>query len=304
MSRLSEQDAIARIVELTRAKYLRDHADGQPALRCQHAKSHGCVTATFVVGQAPPDLAYGLFARPGTYPAWVRFSSSSPVPQSDSLRDAHAIAIKVVGIPDIDAQDFILATGHAFLCANASDYVDLMEHGLPRFFAPAPLRPRELANMLSATHRWPWSLPPTNPLRLTYHSQTPYALGSPQMHAVKYAARPARIRNVASVIGPNLLRDAMAFDLCAGAATYEFQVQTQPPGADVDDATVRWRTPLRTVATLHIPPQNFTTRQRTSFAERLSYSPAHAMPEHHPLGSINRVRAAVYAELAALRGAS
>jgi len=37
------------------------------------------------------------------------------------------------------------------------------------------------------------------------------------------------------------------------------------------------------------------------FCENLTYTPWHALPEHRPLGGINRVRRAVYESLAELR---
>ena len=65
-----------------------------------HAKAHGCVQARFEVGEADPRLPAGpLRARPGTYNAWIRFSSGNTLVQSDSVRDARGFALKVMGVP-------------------------------------------------------------------------------------------------------------------------------------------------------------------------------------------------------------
>ena len=72
----------------------------QPARRDAHPKHHGCVPATFEVGLKGLEglLAQGLFARPGKYQAWVRFSNAFKV-RNDLDRDARGMAIKVMGVP-------------------------------------------------------------------------------------------------------------------------------------------------------------------------------------------------------------
>src|ERR1700740_815653 len=45
-------------------------------LRGQHGRIHGCVRATFeVLDNIPTKYKVGIFARPGTYQAAIRFSS-------------------------------------------------------------------------------------------------------------------------------------------------------------------------------------------------------------------------------------
>jgi hypothetical protein len=67
---------------------------------------------------------------------------------------------------------------------------------------------------------------------------------------------------------------------------------------------VEWpeaRAPFVRVATLTVPRQDFRTPERAALAEALAFSPAHALLEHRPIGSINRVRMRVYAAQAAFR---
>lgn len=52
--------------------------------------------------------------------------------------------------------------------------------------------------------------------------------------------------------------------------------------------------PFRKIATLRIPMQKVDTPERNSFAENLSMNPWHCLPEHRPLGGVNRVRREVY----------
>jgi hypothetical protein len=312
-----EEQAIRRVLELTREKFEHDYAWVRPALRDQHPKPHGCVRAEFVVdADVPADLRHGIFAAPRTYPAWIRFSSSFSPPRSDDKRDAHGMAIKLMGVAgpkalaaerDATTQDFVLANNPVFFCRNASDYVALATnasqgHFMKFFVFPRP-RPRELRNMLGATQKRV-----TNPLRTRYWSQTPSALGP---YAVKYSATPRP--TAASVPGrrpqawdDNELRAVMARELAAGEALFDFMVQRQadPETMPVEDPTIPWserRAPFRKVATIRIPSQAFTSKAQRDFGENLSFTPWHALPEHRPLGGINRIRGVVYEAISELR---
>jgi hypothetical protein len=312
-----EREAISRVVELTRRKLEADYAVVRPVRRDQHPKMHGCVKAEFIVGDdVPPDLRYGLFAAPGAYLAWIRFSSAATQPQPDSKRDAHGMAIKVMGVAGdkvLEAerhettQDFIIANNDAFFCRNAADYVELatkMSEGrlLTFFFGPNPARWRvhEFANMLRATQK-----KVRDPLQIRYWSQTPYALGP---HAVKYSVTPqdsAGDRGSASS-GANHLEVAMVHRLSSAETSFDVLVQRRadPRRMPVEDPTIVWRerdSPFHRVATIRIPAQVFTSQAQKNFAERLSLTPWHTLPEHRPLGGINRVRAAVYEATSLLR---
>lgn len=312
-----EEDALARVVELTREQLERDYANVRPALRDEHPKSHGCVRAEFVVGpDVPPDLRYGIFAEPRTYSAWIRFSSSSAQPRPDSKRDAHGMAIKVMGVEgekvlpserDETTQDFIVANNPVFFCRNASDYVVLasrMSEGklLAFFFGadPRKWRVREFVNMMVATQKRV-----VNPLQIRYWSQTPFALAS---HAVKYSAKPGGRRTdwKRASDGANHLQEAAARQLSSGEASFDFlvQLQTNPREMPVEDPAVRWKeraSPFRKVAAIRIPSQDFTSKARKDLAEGLSFTPWHSLPEHRPLGGINRVRGAAYEAISKLR---
>ncbi len=313
-----EAAAVARVVQLIRTKYALDYASVRPALRDQHAKSHGCVRAQFIVGSdVPQELRHGIFAEPGSYEAWIRFSSSAARPTADSKRDAHGMSIKVMGVDgekilpserDARTQDFVIANNPVFFCRTAADYVLLAEQSalgkLPRFFLPSAnprtWRVREGLNLLIATQK-----KVVDPLAIRYWSQTPFALGP---HAVKYSATPgvAGGGRQPHLKGRDLLQDAMARQLEHGEAMFDFMVQrqTDPRRMPVEDPTVRWkerRSPFRTVATIRIGAQDFTSQAHKNFAEALSFTPSHSLPDHRPLGGINRVRAAAYEAVSEMR---
>jgi hypothetical protein len=82
------------------------------------------------------------------------------------------------------------------------------------------------------------------------------------------------------------------------------QRQGDPERMPVEDPTIRWSeraSPFLTVATIRIPPQEFTSEAQQAFAENLSFTPWHSLPEHQPLGGINRVRRDVYEAISRLR---
>ena len=175
----------------------------QPARRDAHPKHHGCVPATFEVCDLERHegfLAQGLFARPGKYQAWVRFSNAFKV-RNDLDRDARGMAIKIMGVPEgasEHTQDFLLVTHRSFFARTPADFVDfaaavsgvgessaLISRTIGFFFGWRPFRfrlPGFIALMRSMNHC-------TNPLVRTYFSQTPYSYGRSQ---VKFRARPQR----------------------------------------------------------------------------------------------------------------
>lgn len=75
------------------------------------------------------------------------------------------------------------------------------------------------------------------------------------------------------------------------------QNQTDPANQPVEDPTILWderKAPFVEVANIRIPKQTFDSEAQQDFCENLSFTPWHALPEHRPVGGINRMRKAVY----------
>ena len=87
---------------------------------------------------------------------------------------------------------------------------------------------------------------------------------------------------------------------CRTGACFIFQVQVQRPdagGMSLDDATEAWAeedAPFVPLATISIPRQDFSGEEQAQFCENLSFAPWHALPEHRPLGQLNRLRRHAY----------
>jgi hypothetical protein len=309
---------IQSIADLTASTVRRQYPRGSLARRDAHPKHHAIVRAEFRVDEVPADLRHGIFAAPGMYPAWIRFSNGSPTPNPDARKDQRGMAIKLLDVPGPKmlsgesngrTQDFVLASAPCFFIRNVRDYVQFTHAAtsnsklrlLAYFFRGLPWhwRLHELGALNRSLHH------AEDMLVLRYWSQTPYRLGP---HIVKYSARPIRplAPETAGAGTPDYLRERLAVRLAREAVTYEFLVQrrTDPAAMPVDDATIEWdeaRAPFERVATIVIPVQRFDSSAQMTMAEQISYTPWHTRPEHEPVGVVNRTRRVVYETVSALR---
>jgi hypothetical protein len=85
--------------------------------------------------------------------------------------------------------------------------------------------------------------------------------------------------------------------LASGTACFDFMVQLQVPGKNmpVEDTTVEWSendSPFIPVARIEILKQQFEANNQ--LGENVSFNPWHSLPEHKPIGVMNRIRKAVY----------
>ena len=322
------------IDEVLRANLALLETGRHPVPRGQHGKTHGCVHAELrIAGDVPEPLRHGLLSAPGVYPALVRFSNGGRV--DDREADAHGMAMKVfgpgpaqAGLADFAEQDFVMVDHPVFFLRNAADYA-VFSRAFGRAkrsrlramlsFAPKASALIALAILWAGffrSHREEFRLfrafaghRPVSPLAPRYWSATPYRLGP---HAVRFSARPVGGQPIApspTPDSPDLLRAALKAHLDAHEARFDFLVQrqTDPAAMPVEDPTVVWdeaRSPWVRVAEIRIPPQRFDDEETMLDCERRAFSPWHTLPEHRPLGGINRVRRRVYQAMYEKRGSS
>ena len=279
--------------------------------RDAHTKMHGIVKAEFIVEpNLPEQLRVGLFKNPGTYPAWIRFSNQNLM-NPDSKPDIRGMAIKVMGVPgtklmpdepDSPNMDFVLISSSFFMARDVREFDDLIKG----------LTGGNLALLwFFLTHwRMDWNLLKSmksfaNPLQIRYWSSTPYLFGQ---QAVKYSAIP--YFDQADVIPENpdydLLRLAMVKNLANQDVRFDFavQFQTDADAMPIEDPGVQWSesdSPFRKVASIIIARQEFDTEKQRAFGENISFNPARCLPEHRPLGGINRARMVVYQAISKFR---
>jgi hypothetical protein len=290
--------------------------------RGQHYKQHGCVRAQFEVPADIPDrFKIGLFAKPATYTAYIRFSNGGEI--DDTKPDVHGMAIKLTGVSGqkiLEAEatatthDFILADNPVFIIRDTDEYLRFIEN----FAETVPLGKPPVKFMMWLAFHHPWDLPvllrfrqhvQDSPLMAQYWSQVPYAFGSGGRTICRYGAVP-QPGNMRAPIPPGdrnpaYLQRAMIEHLTnAGqAAKFDFTVQLHEEAtpAVIDNPTVAWDVPAQRVAVITIPPQKFDSPEQLSFGENLSYTPWHALPEHRPIGQVNEIRKAVYLASSGLR---
>jgi hypothetical protein len=286
------------------------------ARRDAHPKAHGIVRADFRVNASiANNLAKGIFIPGKTYEAWIRFSNG--LEDDDNKDDARGMAIKVMGVPgeklleddrDATTQDFIMINHPVFFMNDPQRYLSFVEKSssqslLSKLTIPFTLG---LKGTLAAKELGKGKI--SNPLQARYWSMVPYQLGIGQgRQAVKFSVKPslATTDPIPNNPGPNYLRDALRDTLRKSDATFSFLVQPRTSDSlSVEDSLTEWdeeQAPFHEVATVYIPQQEFDTAEQNKFAENVSFNPWHALPEHRPLGVVNRVRKVVYDHISRVR---
>ena len=148
--------------------------------------------------------------------------------------------------------------------------------------------------------------PPASPVDNQYFSGAPFLFGHGRV--MKFSARPlAPSADQPDLSSPDYLRTALHQRLTGAGATsvaFEFLVQIRSAAeladkvaSQIEDACEEWDAkafPFVPVATLVIEPQDFDSPERRALCEDLIFTPWHGVPEHRPLGGINRLRLGVY----------
>lgn len=280
--------------------------------RGAHSKGHACVKAYFdVLDTIAPELQHGIFQLPGKrYKSWIRFSNgrSSMKGNHDADKDAHGMAMKLFNIYDdslikseggTETQDFLMHDSPVFFAADIEDYNRFVESDdkILYFFAgmnPFKWNLRELMHGLATLKK-----PPHSPLWSQYFSNTAYKLGP---HNIKFSAKscaasPEVIDQDTS--DPDFLRKTMIEELKNNEACFEFRVQLQDPDKymPIEDPSILWKesdSPFITLARIIIPKQELGSEKQQQYCENLSFSPWNALPEHRPIGQLNRIRKEIY----------
>lgn len=299
------------IIDAIKKRLERDFPPGK-TLRQFHAKMHGCVKATFtVLPDIPINFQHGFLIPAKQYDCWIRFSNGRSSVVDDRKADLRGMAIKLLNVPGEmlmqdhsmpQSQDFLLVSYPTLMSASVADFkkniyaicngfLGAVKFGINPANWPAVIRTVQSMKKCDSV------------LSLTYYSVSPYRLGA-QEQAVKYAAIPARRSSLQKVDkDTNFLRKQMQSELSQHSVSFDFMLQLQedPKKEPIENPCVEWKSRWQKVATIEIPPQQFDTPERNSFAESLTYSPWHSLKEHQPLGGVNRARRAVYEAISQFR---
>lgn len=272
-----------------------ENFDGTDFFRGFHKKANACVYGSLAINPGlPQELQVGLFAQQANYPVWIRFSNGNIEKTEDWKFQTRGMAIKVMEAPGVmlqselgsnQSQDFLLANQETFFIKNLSEIID---YGVSLFRGGSFNAPLSVINRVVSA--------PTgvvNPLRSIYWSQTAYKFGDDQP-AVKYRVFPCLTNSTrkSDIVSEDGARLALHQGLSEADQCYDFQVQFRddPESMSVEDPTVAWSSDFVSLATLTLEQQGFNDPAQDAMCDEFSFNPWHSLPEHKPLGVINRVR--------------
>jgi hypothetical protein len=300
------------------------------APRGVHAKSHGLLRGELrVLDNLPPDYAQGLFGHPGgAWPVVMRLSTTPGDLLDDKVSTPRGMALKIIGVPgarledgagDV-TQDFVMVNGPTFQSPTARQFLGSVKllaattdkaPGLKKALSAALRgveKVVEAAGGESATLKSLGGHPETHILGDTFFTVAPILYGrymaklslapvSPELLALK--DQPVDLDNK-----PNGLRGAVVDFVSKHGAEWELRVQlcTDLASMPIEDASVEWTSPWIAVARLTTQPQaGWTHGLSVLVDDGMQFNPWHCIAAYRPIGSIMRVRRAVYAASARFR---
>ena len=299
----------------------------RPLARGTHAKGT-CVGGRFEVfdvrkaAETPAladRLAKGIYARPATYPASVRFANGESHIYPDSARDVRALSFSVdlkaggesqataarqdytmnnaTVFPLNDAHEFAVATRVALASSPASGIWSLSLRDKFGF-----LRTATLARLQQQPGRRPYQ-------QTRYWSTVPYRHGPTEV--IKYSALPCNANKAQALgAGDNAIQDELIRNVNEDqpASCFDFALQLLEVDkltryatrrtADfwIENASVEWKqaeAPFYTVGRLTLLPKSVLTADACD-AQHIDVT-GNSTPDSAPLGSINRARSAAEA---------
>jgi hypothetical protein len=289
--------------------------------RATHAKGL-CARAEFEIldvmaGRDPAlaaRLATGIYAKPGIYPATVRFSNSDPNVNSDFKPDVRALSFSVdlggaAFAADGARQDFSMQSATTLPINDLHAFVVLVKvltaSSVARGAWSLPFRDKLVfaRTILKAQLQTRQPIRPYQQLR--YWSNVPFRHGPRDV--VKYSATP-RASNLAHALkkdDPNGLQDELIRHLNEDPtpSSFDFGLQLldtermtyrgkhRDAGFWIENASVEWKetqAPFHTVGRLTLLPKS----QLSTEASAAMYIDVmdHSTPDNTPVGAVNRAR--------------
>lgn len=283
--------------------------------RTLHRYSQVGLEGRFTVSpNVPATHAQGLFAKPGSYECYVRFSSGAVKEQSDLVPDVRGIAVKVVGVAgakviaplaEAQTQDFLAILSNTFAIPDAETFVGIVGAapggplkilryliGRLGFFRALGLLPA----LGKAQDKGAISL-----AERTFFTPLPVRWGE---HAAKMRFRPLEVPATPAPVAKSERGLTEALRARVRTAPLVFVVEAQlfvdEARTPIEDGSVEWLesvSPFVEVARVEIPaqdPDSARGKLLGTTCEAMSFDPWHALVEHRPLGSIMRARNAAY----------
>lgn len=307
------------------------YADSGHAIRCVHAKSHGLLAAHIqTLPDLPPNLAQGIFAKPLTYEAVVRLSTTPGDLLHDSVSTPRGMALKVFDVqgarlPDSEestGQDFVMVNGRTFnspsgkaflrslkMLAMTTDRLEGTKEVVSKVFKGLE-SVIETVGGESATLKSLGGNPQTHILGDSFFTQLPLRHGD---YIAKLAIVPAS-ENLRALSGtrldtgadPDIIRHEVQRFFAEETAVWHMQAQLCTDLGDMPvEGVEAWdeeKSPFITIAHIVAKPQPAWNEDRVQTVDDgMKFSPWNGVVAHQPLGSIMRLRKLAYEKSAACR---
>lgn len=268
-------------------------------------------------------LARGIFAKPGIYPAVVRFANGNPGNKPDTSPDVRALSFCIDIPPDatrygVTRLDFSMNNATTFTWNDAHAFAVFttvvaaaQQGGWQGLRATARVLSRMsfadlrlLAQTTWRTIRQVRSSPFKPYQQQRYWSTVPFLHGAGE--AIKYSAMP-EADNPARPLGlsPSCLQDELVRHVNEDeqASTFDFALQLLDPARMthrgrrqeasfwIENASVEWKedeAPFHVVGRLRLQPRSVLSPEETAALN--FHVGQRSTPESRPLGSINRAR--------------
>ncbi|WP_459205611.1 catalase family protein [Pseudomonas sp. MLB6B] len=298
----------------------RGHAD-----RSVHAKGHGLLEGKVTVADnLPPHLAQGAFAKPGTFQAYLRFSTNPGDILDDKVSTPRGLALKMVGVEgarlagsegDV-TQDFVMQNAKAFTAATPKDFLKTLKL-LAKTTDKMPRTKQVMSAVLrgveatieavggeSGTLKSMGGHPQTHILGESFSTVVPVLYGPYYAKVALVPVAPALTaltdQHVDFEGNPDGLRAAVSAFFGQHGGTWEVRVQlaTDLEHMPIEDASVQWPedlSPYVTVARLDVAAQpTWSDEKVRAIDDGMAFSPWHGLAAHRPLGGVMRSRKPSY----------
>jgi hypothetical protein len=287
----------------------------RPLRRGTHAKGR-CVSGTFEIfdvsaTMADPALAgrlaQGLFARPGTYPATVRFANGNSQIQRDKVGDVRACSF-AVALPGGGRQDFSMNNATTFPINDAHAFAALIQvataPSMLKGFRSLKFRDKMIflrIVFLGAMQQ----RPPKAAYQLTrYWSTVPFCHGPAD--AIKYSAMPCSGNSAHPLDGSaNELQDELVRHVTSDEhmSAFDFGIQLldttkmrhwfrrRDTSYWIENGSVEWKesqSPFHVVGRLTLVKGSAFSEEACE-AQHIDVT-ENSTPSSAPLGSLNRAR--------------
>lgn len=304
------------------------------AYRSVHAKAHGLLRGEItVLDNLPVELAQGAFAKPGTLPLVLRFSTNPGDVLDDKVSTPRGLAMKIIGVdgarlPGSESdvtQDFVMQNAKAFTAATPKAFLKTLKL-LAKTTDKAPGLKKVFSTVLhgvesviegvggeSATIKSLGGHPRTHILGESFNTVVPFLYGPYYAKLAVVPVAPSLTALTDQPVDldakPDGLREAVSEYFATQGGVWEVRIQlaTDVDKMPIEDASAIWpedMSPYVTVARIEVPAQAAWSEEGVkAIDDGMAFSPWHGLQAHRPLGGVMRVRKPAYEMSSGFRAA-